>query len=209
MDRGNRPPLRRDRDLMPRRSTSGRNIPKAPDRGPPAEVRACVTRRVFQPMWGIFKPGRAVKRTTRPSSRPSPTWSPSSVLLSNKSWRPRQTPRHGLPCLTASQNASPRPVFRNSAMASANAPTPGRMTFEAARTRSGSDVISAAPTDRLDGFLNAAEVAHSKIDDHDHAPGLTAGFPYSGVREEAGEIGPIERRIVVPWPGLLSIAIDP
>ena len=184
---------------------------EVPDPRPARSGTGLSTRSVFQPMWGIFSPGRAAKRSTRPGSRPRPLCSPSSWLTSNKSCRPRQTPRHGFPSRTASQNASPSPVLCNSAIASANAPTPGSTTFDARRTSSGSELIMAVGPDRLDRLLNAPQIAHAVIDDDDHAVGLADDSrPCSPCSEAAlGGGGQIESRIVVPSPGRLSIERAP
>ena len=56
---------------------------------------------------------------------------------------PEADSQAGFTRLNGFAKASPSPVFRNWATASAKAPTPGKITFEARRIRSGSEVISA------------------------------------------------------------------
>ena len=126
-----------------RRGRSGRSRPRDPGQAREQRRTAGGCAACSSPCAGPS--GRGAARTGRPGrgTRPRPSMLAVLVAGFEEELQPRQTPRHGLPARTASRNASPRPVRRSSAIASANAPTPGRMTFDARRTCSGSHVTSA------------------------------------------------------------------
>ena len=106
------------------RNRSGRSRPRGRPPARPIAARACGPSTYSSPCGGPSSPARVRSGRSAPGIRPSPRCSPSSMLTSKRSCKPRQTPRQGLPERTASTNASPSPVRRSSAIASANAPTP-------------------------------------------------------------------------------------
>ena len=98
---------------------------------------------VFQPIWGILQAGSdGVKSFTEPGTSPIHGVPPSSSENSNMTCVPRQIPRKGFPVATSSRIGSMRPNSVRFFIASAAAPTPGKITRSSASTRLGSLVIS-------------------------------------------------------------------
>ena len=130
-----------------RRHRNEQNIHKAPPAARPAAGWAFAAAGCSTPMWGIFSP-QSGRRRTMPGISPSPATPAPSSLPSNNACIPRQIPKKGTPEAAVSRMTGISPLFPSASIASAKAPTPGRITPSAAAISAASPVIRAGSFSR-------------------------------------------------------------